>query len=50
MERRGRYLRFQDIQHTTDTDKKVYCRFVNGETWVGFGAEEFKERKSLLKS
>ena len=23
--------------------KKLKCRFVNGETWVGFGAQEIEE-------
>ena len=31
-----------------DGGKKLKCSFVNGELWVGFGAQEFKERKRLL--
>jgi hypothetical protein len=33
----------------TDGVKKLKCSFVDGEMRVGFGAQEFKERKSLLK-
>ncbi len=45
-----RYLRFQVGEAATDGGKKLKCSFVDGDMWVVFGAEEFKERKSLLKS
>ena len=43
-----RYLRFQGGEIITDGGKKLKCSFVNGELWVGFGAQEFKEGKRLL--